>query len=62
MMYRIRWEIDLDADDPKEAAKRAQEYMDSGDAKWCFDIWELGTQDDEEPTVIDLLYETDRQE
>lgn len=40
-MYRVRWEVDVDAETPQEAAKKCQGYMDAGDTNWVFDVYEV---------------------
>jgi hypothetical protein len=56
MQFRVRWEIDIEADSPKEAAQKALEiHRDPGSIATIFEVW----LDGEEPvvhagTIIDL--------
>ena len=41
--YLVRWEIDLLADSPEEAARQAREVqLDTGSTATCFDIVDTG--------------------
>lgn len=41
--YRILWEVDIEADTPEEAARKAQEWMDEGDTGWVYDVKDMKT-------------------
>lgn len=36
--YKIQWDIEIDADNPLEAAKIAQEWMEEATNKWLFHV------------------------
>lgn len=57
--YRIKWEIDLMAKDPIEAAKEALDSIINGDAKF-FTVVSLDKEDKGVETSVDLgIEETD---
>jgi len=41
MIYRIKWELDVDADSPEKAARQAQKWMDKGDTGWVFEVTKM---------------------
>lgn len=54
--YHITWEIDIDAESPREAAKTAQKWMDEADTKWVFTVEHPDTK---EKVVVDLNEDED---
>lgn len=54
--YRVEWAIDIDADDPVDAAKRAREIqMDPASSATVFDVIEH--DGDGEAVQVDLMEE-----
>jgi hypothetical protein len=61
--YRVEWIIDVDADNPREAAEEAWDAMRQHDSTACsFSVWqgEPGGPYKTGPTVIDLLDTPDK--
>jgi hypothetical protein len=59
MTYRIIWEVELDADNPLEAAKEALDYIIYGEAIF-FEVWQERDDKDnllDKPVIygVDLL-------
>lgn len=51
--YRVTYQIDVDADTPREAARRVDDYMQRGIR--CFEpIFDMTNNDTGESTTIDL--------
>jgi hypothetical protein len=54
MIYRVRWDIDVDAGDPVEAAREALRIQrDPESTALCFYV--ENTRTDEHPVLIDLM-------
>lgn len=49
--YRVCWEIDVEADSPREAAEKARDYQRHGKACHVYDVYLQGTENGE---VVDL--------
>lgn len=62
-LYKIVWEIDVEADTPLEAAKTAQEYMRDDKCDWFFyvqkhdsdEILGVDLQEEDEDAVLKVL-------
>lgn len=56
MTYHVVWEIDIDADSPREAAEQAFHYMQiPGTSANAFDVFD----EDGEPVHVDLMEDED---
>jgi len=56
MIYRLKWELDIDATSPTAAARKAQAWMDAGDTGWTFEVYPCDEQGNPEatPVLIDM--------
>jgi hypothetical protein len=59
--YRVRWEIDIEAETPREAAEKALAIRRKPDSiATVFDVWVEGRQPDvDAPETIDLTPDDD---
>lgn len=61
-MYLVRWEINIEADTPREAAEQARNiHADPESIATVFDVGVVGTYPIREWTTIDLSPEQDTQ-
>lgn len=51
MNYIVKWEIDIEADSPEEAAKLAREYQSDDTIAQAFDV----TDESDQTVLVDLL-------
>lgn len=51
MNYIVKWEIDIEADSPEEAAKLAREYQSDDTIAQAFDV----TDESGQTVLVDLL-------
>lgn len=61
--HKVVFEIDVEAENPLEAAKEIQEWLDAADNKWQFYVQEEGSskvfsvdlQEDDEDAVLEVV-------
>lgn len=60
--YRVRWEIDVDADSPKAAALRALTIQrDPTSHATLFTVWANDYQCPDDAVLVDLIHESTEQ-